>query len=1036
MKRPNNFILSVLWGVLICLAFTSCENFLDGQNIKDQIIEEIEIANTNPVTFYVTADENTGTVTPTQLRLKKKETFEVLFSPSNNYIFQKWEVLDRSTGEPIEGVIKFKNETALETSGLVLVARENLMIHPKCLLQPAVVSHTPANAAEIQFANTPVEIHFNVPVDLNNVKDNMYIYSSSVNDLKSFFNFSLSEDGQTLTLLPLNPDFKEKITENTMDVTFSLSDKITVEQDETELSLIQNSQSTFKVCYKSVTENVKPHKNLFFLTRTAISLSNAETLDVSKRMSSSYTPASIHATSSNDEKNQVLRNTTSSKVYVYGNYYDEDSGVRKISIIEKRIKDVYNRSVTETEIPSTYILGEDYGNTVQFHTENGITKFCIEYNLHSANGAVQLSTVIYDAAANPSEETESVNVIKISADSYKETDSEGNGKPYISNLTDPLNIEFNESTYPTSSKNIYVGLIFGSGSMFPVIEKIYSGFDRDYNNITAYCQYRNRNGVIVAPPMTKGNGSINYSHTLDVANLNGLECNIILVDEELDNSTTISVKFPNAPDYAYKEGTQLKLISSNNYSYQLIKNISATETTISSSCTMEAGYDYRILPDNWTDQNDAYLRLLGDIGTQIYRSTDFGTLSTMVNLASTNGIVTEKSSQKEKTDITINLASDTWTTYDSVFINHYREGGVQYRKEFKRGENSLTFTEDTLMMYQYNYHIDIYGIKNNKVTQNARAITIDRFTDSSHDNIPPKATISRPLGNYYYLSVTDTGSSPESAYLITKNNEKIPVIEEGDTVFTNVQILAKTIEKQGKNEVADSHLYYYFELEDTAGNTSIYKVDAGSNSVNKGVSSISSASSGTWKLDFYENVKYIRIDKYYEDDGVYWYLNTSPIQETLNSAVYNKTYNIDNNIFIKVITAAADIVSRYSAPQYFYTGTKNTGNFDYMLPYSEKEKLIASDAPVLVETIATKRSFDECKNWSESDWVPDNDCKTVGRPVVFSLSSTVVGPAKYKIPFYFMDEDEIQAFYNDYYCYVVIARFADGTNVMSEVMKR
>ena len=106
MKRPNNFILSVLCGLAFCFTFTSCENFLNGEDIKDLIVEEIEIANTSPVTFYVEADEGSGTVNPSQLRLKKKENFDVLFKINKGYLFQKWEVVDRNTGEPVENIIK------------------------------------------------------------------------------------------------------------------------------------------------------------------------------------------------------------------------------------------------------------------------------------------------------------------------------------------------------------------------------------------------------------------------------------------------------------------------------------------------------------------------------------------------------------------------------------------------------------------------------------------------------------------------------------------------------------------------------------------------------------------------------------------------------------------------------------------------------------------------------------------------------------------------------------------------------------------
>ena len=131
---------------LICLTalvLTSCENFLKGSDVRNQLEEAIEIANTSPVTFNIIPDENTGTAIPSQLRLKKKEKFEISFIPSGSYSFVKWEVLDKTTMEPVEGVLEFEDEYSPETKGVVLAPREGLIIYPKCIMQPAVADVSP-----------------------------------------------------------------------------------------------------------------------------------------------------------------------------------------------------------------------------------------------------------------------------------------------------------------------------------------------------------------------------------------------------------------------------------------------------------------------------------------------------------------------------------------------------------------------------------------------------------------------------------------------------------------------------------------------------------------------------------------------------------------------------------------------------------------------------------------------------------------------------------------------------------------------------
>ena len=136
-------LATILGGVFLCIALSACNNFMNAANTAQQIQEAIEIANSNPVTVYVRADEGTGTVSTAQLRLKKKETFDIFFRPATGWEFVEWEVLNRQSGEPVTDAIEFKDKTALETKGTVLQPLEGLEIHPKCRLLPAILQVTP-----------------------------------------------------------------------------------------------------------------------------------------------------------------------------------------------------------------------------------------------------------------------------------------------------------------------------------------------------------------------------------------------------------------------------------------------------------------------------------------------------------------------------------------------------------------------------------------------------------------------------------------------------------------------------------------------------------------------------------------------------------------------------------------------------------------------------------------------------------------------------------------------------------------------------
>ena len=168
MKRSLHLFM-LRGGVFICivtLLLTSCENFLKAGEIKEQIEESIEIANSNPILYHIIADKDSGTVSPSQVILKKKGTVNLLFTPADGWSFICWEALDRTTGEPVPDAIKFENPQKLETKATILNPRQNLMIHPKCNLVPKVIDISPRfdNAGCDQ--DRTIEITFNKALDI------------------------------------------------------------------------------------------------------------------------------------------------------------------------------------------------------------------------------------------------------------------------------------------------------------------------------------------------------------------------------------------------------------------------------------------------------------------------------------------------------------------------------------------------------------------------------------------------------------------------------------------------------------------------------------------------------------------------------------------------------------------------------------------------------------------------------------------------------------------------------------------------------
>ena len=167
MKSKKSLVLPILWlGLLFAVSLfaTSCNNFLKVGDVKKDIRDAIEIASSDPITIYVEAEEDSGTVTPEQLRLKKKETFELRYKAQSSWRFIKWEVRDRNTKEVVPDVIQFDDETALETKGRLLVPREGLEIYAKAVIMPEVVKVNPEPGSAISCYKSIV-FTFNTPVD-------------------------------------------------------------------------------------------------------------------------------------------------------------------------------------------------------------------------------------------------------------------------------------------------------------------------------------------------------------------------------------------------------------------------------------------------------------------------------------------------------------------------------------------------------------------------------------------------------------------------------------------------------------------------------------------------------------------------------------------------------------------------------------------------------------------------------------------------------------------------------------------------------
>ncbi len=74
-KNLSTSVRAIINGAILCLAFTGCKNFIQGEGVKKQIEERIAYANATPYEISVEEEKGTGAVKKTGWWCCSKEGF-------------------------------------------------------------------------------------------------------------------------------------------------------------------------------------------------------------------------------------------------------------------------------------------------------------------------------------------------------------------------------------------------------------------------------------------------------------------------------------------------------------------------------------------------------------------------------------------------------------------------------------------------------------------------------------------------------------------------------------------------------------------------------------------------------------------------------------------------------------------------------------------------------------------------------------------------------------------------------------------------
>ncbi len=186
--------LLLCFPLFIALTFTSCDNFLNGNNIRQQLEKQIEYNNTEPYIVYVDAQKDTGIITKPaggEAEVKPSDTFNLSFNPDTSYQFIKWQVYDAATGETIDNdtYLKIEEPDKIDTTCTFVNIPENeeieLAIYAVVAKRPQIFLSKPT----YQETGTPAFSDIQVFFDQFNMDPNCIYYTEEeMKELKETLN--------------------------------------------------------------------------------------------------------------------------------------------------------------------------------------------------------------------------------------------------------------------------------------------------------------------------------------------------------------------------------------------------------------------------------------------------------------------------------------------------------------------------------------------------------------------------------------------------------------------------------------------------------------------------------------------------------------------------------------------------------------------------------------------------------------------------------------------------------------------------------
>jgi hypothetical protein len=565
LKLISKICCAAAFAFITAAAFISCENFMKGEESARELERLISLANAPSSTVLFKSDSSMGTfLSGSSKELKIGYETEILFSANleNGLLdtFVAQSITDSSKDMAQYITIKMldrDDEKALYKFSVTLLKQApDIVVKPVFISYPVIQSYSPKTDSSPVYANTPITVTFNIPMEAETVLPSQSLFNYS-NIFITCNNQSIEEYLETpvfnssKTILTLKPKdeflgYLISLKETFVSINVSFGSNIAARTGTIELPLRQDENVAFTVKFKPEVEKNPPVKADFFASSQDYSLADLSELLSSQSASQlkrfNQDDISVKGNYTVEEYSaKVVQNVTSEQVYIYGYYYDDDSGVKSVSVTWQYTNNKDGVVLkSEPHTPDTFYT-DVKNDQAEFLAIGKYVLFKIKYQISDDDGAYLFNVSVCDSCYNRSQE-ESFTAIK---------DAELN----IASLK-PFNLYHDIETNNSSADQRYNKLEdYLNNPDFNEILKtlkfvygkpVYSSVE-DPDLVDIFVKYINKEQEEVTEPVYHDEQNKRlYVHKLDVEYVHDLKITIIVKDK-FDHVETRDFYFPPQP---------------------------------------------------------------------------------------------------------------------------------------------------------------------------------------------------------------------------------------------------------------------------------------------------------------------------------------------------------------------------------------------------------------------------------------------------------------------------------------------------------